>query len=136
MEGQGAKMGGGSVTIGVAGMHCAACVAAVERALRKVDGVTDARVNFASEKATVEFDPSFVTVAALEHAIEEAGYEPRATDPPGRLHTATVPVRRGLSLSRPVPRRVRNRVRDANRDTDAHVDAVRTFLYRRLQCGW
>jgi len=69
---------GGTVTIGVTGMHCAACVAAVERALKKVDGVSDARVNFASEKATVDFDPAFVTVETLEHAIEEAGYEPMA----------------------------------------------------------
>ncbi|HEY5997991.1 MAG TPA: heavy metal translocating P-type ATPase [bacterium] len=77
-----------SVTIGVAGMHCAACVAAVERALKKVDGVADARVNFASEKATVDFDPQLVTPKALEHAIAEAGYEPRAEAAGGALPDA------------------------------------------------
>ncbi len=83
-----AKSAPGSVTIGVAGMHCAACVAAVERALKKVDGVADARVNFASEKATIEFDPAFVTVAALEQAIAAAGYEPRAEGAGGALPSA------------------------------------------------
>ncbi|HWR97199.1 MAG TPA: heavy metal translocating P-type ATPase [Candidatus Methanoperedens sp.] len=67
-----------SATIGVAGMHCAACVAAVERALKKVDGVADARVNFASEKATIDFDPGLVSVAQLAQAITDAGYAPRA----------------------------------------------------------
>jgi Cu+-exporting ATPase len=67
-----------SVTIGVSGMHCAACVAAVERALGKVEGVAEAHVNFASEKATIDFDPSFVTVDRLEAAIRDAGYEPVA----------------------------------------------------------
>jgi Cu+-exporting ATPase len=75
----------GNATIGVAGMHCAACVAAVERALKKVDGVADARVNFASEKATIEFDPQLVTLEALEHAITEAGYEPRRDGAGGGL---------------------------------------------------
>jgi Cu+-exporting ATPase len=77
-----------SVTLGVAGMHCAACVAAVERALKKVDGVADARVNFASEKAQVDFDPAFVTVAALERAITDAGYEPLVDGSGGALPSA------------------------------------------------
>jgi Cu+-exporting ATPase len=57
-------------------MHCAACVAAVERALKKVDGVADARVNFASEKATIDFDPQLVTLEALDAAVSDAGYTP------------------------------------------------------------
>jgi len=70
----------GSVIIGVTGMHCAACVGAVERALGKVDGVSDARVNFASGKASVDFDPQQVSLAKLETAIRDAGYEPVAED--------------------------------------------------------
>ena len=50
--------------------------AAVERALEKVDGVSDARVNFASGKASVDFDPQLVTLGRLESAIRDAGYEP------------------------------------------------------------
>ena len=70
----------GSVTISVTGMHCAACVGAVERALEKVEGVSDARVNFASGKASVDFDPQLVSLQSLETAIRDAGYEPAAQD--------------------------------------------------------
>jgi Cu+-exporting ATPase len=88
MSGGEAKSARESATIGVAGMHCAACVAAVERALKKVEGVSDARVNFASEKATIDFDPQFVTLETLEHAIAEAGYEPRSEGAGGALPSA------------------------------------------------
>jgi len=66
-----------TLTIGVGGMTCASCVARVEKALKKVPGVSDANVNLASEKATVAFDPDTVEVASLLGAIEAAGYEPR-----------------------------------------------------------
>src|SRR5512137_1652651 len=88
MSGDESKPARESLTIGVAGMHCAACVAAVERALKKVEGVADARVNFASEKATVDFDPQLVTLASLEGAISDAGYEPRPEGSGGALPSA------------------------------------------------
>ena len=65
------------LTIGVEGMTCASCVARVERALKKVDGVADASVNLATERATVTFSPQEVEVDRLLGAIEAAGYEPR-----------------------------------------------------------
>ena len=43
------------VTLGISGMTCASCSAAVEKTLNKIDGV-DASVNLAMEKATIEFD--------------------------------------------------------------------------------
>ena len=65
------------LTIGVGGMTCASCVARVERALKKVPGVSEATVNLATEKATVSFTPNAVEVDSLLGAIEGAGYEPR-----------------------------------------------------------
>lgn len=65
------------LTIGVGGMTCASCVARVERALKKVPGVSDATVNLATEKATVRFASESVEVESLLGAIEDAGYEPR-----------------------------------------------------------
>ncbi len=65
------------LTIGVGGMTCASCVARVERALKKVEGVETATVNLATEKATVSFHPEHVEVEKLLGAIENAGYEPR-----------------------------------------------------------
>ncbi len=59
----------------IAGMTCATCVARNERALRKLDGVDDANVNFATEKATVVFDPSVLTAHDLVETVKKTGYD-------------------------------------------------------------
>ena len=46
--------------IRITGMTCATCAATVEKALAQTEGVAQARVNFASEKASVEYDPAKV----------------------------------------------------------------------------
>ena len=58
----------------ITGMHCASCAATIEESLSKVEGVSRAAVNFATEKAYVEFDPNKVSPEALEKAVKEAGY--------------------------------------------------------------
>jgi len=62
-----------TVDLAVTGMDCVNCAANVERALKKVDGVLDAQVNFASEHALVTLAPG-VTRQALVAAVEKAGY--------------------------------------------------------------
>jgi len=62
------------VTLPITGMHCANCVATVERSLKKAGGVSDAAVNFATEQATVSFDPATVKPADLVKQVEGAGY--------------------------------------------------------------
>ncbi|MBP9502969.1 MAG: copper-translocating P-type ATPase [Candidatus Promineofilum sp.] len=67
------------LTLPVIGMTCANCVAAVERNAKKVEGVTDAAVNFAAEKVTVTYDPDkagagAVTAQVIDR-IHRAGYE-------------------------------------------------------------
>jgi Cu+-exporting ATPase len=62
-------------TLPVRGMHCAACVGKVERALESVEGVADARVNLATEQATIDFDPARTGPEALRAAVAAAGYE-------------------------------------------------------------
>ncbi|MBX3143957.1 MAG: copper-translocating P-type ATPase [Trueperaceae bacterium] len=59
----------------VSGMTCANCVLRVERALKRVDGVVDATVNLATERATVRYTPVAATQASLEEAIRAAGYD-------------------------------------------------------------
>jgi P-type Cu+ transporter len=63
-------------TIPVKGMHCAGCVATIERALRSVPGVVEAQVNLATEQATVAYVPTSVEASTLRQAITRAGYEP------------------------------------------------------------
>jgi len=62
-------------TLSVGGMHCAACSARVEKALRKLEGVENASVNLATEKATVVFNPQTLRLSAIKEAIVNAGYE-------------------------------------------------------------
>ncbi|MDD1750523.1 MAG: copper ion binding protein, partial [Methanothrix sp.] len=59
----------------VAGMVCAACTAAIEKALRNLEGVTFARVNLGTETASVEYDPEKLRLADLEKAIRDTGYD-------------------------------------------------------------
>jgi P-type Cu+ transporter len=61
-------------TFSVSGMTCASCVGRVEKALEKVPGVLEARVNLANERATVEYLAGEVEPRDLEMAIEGAGY--------------------------------------------------------------
>ncbi len=63
------------VRLELEGMTCASCVARIERKLNKLEGV-DASVNFATEQATVHYEPS-VTVDELVHVVEAAGYGAR-----------------------------------------------------------
>ncbi|MEA4940658.1 MAG: heavy metal translocating P-type ATPase [Christensenella sp.] len=62
--------------LGVDGMTCASCSAAVERALKKLDGVTEASVNLATNRATFVYDPAKVKLAQVREAITKAGYTP------------------------------------------------------------
>jgi Cu+-exporting ATPase len=61
-------------TLAITGMHCANCAFTVERSLKKAEGVTDAAVNFATEQASVTFDPATVKPADLVKRVEDAGY--------------------------------------------------------------
>jgi len=61
-------------TMRVEGMHCASCVAAVEKALKNVAGVSDVAVNLAMENATVKFDIGSASSSDLAKAVDDAGY--------------------------------------------------------------
>jgi Cu+-exporting ATPase len=57
----------------IEGMTCASCAARIERKLNKLDGV-EASVNYATEQASVEFDPTRVELERLIRTIEAIGY--------------------------------------------------------------
>ena len=59
----------------IEGMTCAACAKAVERAAKKLDGVEEASVNLATEKLSISFDESKVSVDDIQKAVEKAGYK-------------------------------------------------------------
>ncbi len=61
-------------TFDIKGMHCASCVNVLERTLKKVEGVKDANVNLATNKATVHYN-DHTSEDALASAVKEKGYE-------------------------------------------------------------
>src|SRR5215208_4780283 len=87
----------------ITGMTCASCANRIERKLNKLDGVT-ASVNYATEKATVDYDDATVAPEQLIAAVEAAGYQAvppsadrdDATDPEV---DETAPLRRRLIVS-------------------------------------
>ncbi|HSR14046.1 MAG TPA: copper ion binding protein, partial [Thermodesulfobacteriota bacterium] len=71
------------LSISVGGISCAACVNRIEKRLSAMEGVSEARVNLATEKATVEFDPERLGKSAFREAIEDLGYEIRGFEEEG-----------------------------------------------------
>lgn len=64
------------ILIRIRGMHCVSCSKTIEKALKKEEGIFNANVNFAAEKAIIEYDPSKVSLERISEIIKEAGYEP------------------------------------------------------------
>ena len=62
-------------TISIVGMHCASCAVKIEKRLAMLDGVKQARVNYASEKAFLEYDPEETNISKIKKTIESLGYK-------------------------------------------------------------
>jgi len=76
-------------TLPIEGMSCASCVAKVEKALQKVPGVVSANVNFATEKATVKYQPNVANVDAMKEAVRNIGYDVREEKKEHKHHQGT-----------------------------------------------
>jgi Cu+-exporting ATPase len=63
-----------NITLPVTGMTCANCALNIQRSLKKVTGVKEANVNFATEQASVSFDLEKVQIKDLTDTIHDAGY--------------------------------------------------------------
>ena len=93
------------VELPITGMTCASCANRIERKLNTLDGVT-ASVNYATEKATVEYDAGAVEPEQLVAAVEAAGYqavlpadEPTTDEPTTDEADETAPLRQRLLVS-------------------------------------
>ena len=62
------------VVLDIAGMTCATCAQTIEKRLPKLNGVIYASINFAAEKAIIDYDPDVVDQKAIEGSIAEVGY--------------------------------------------------------------
>jgi P-type Cu+ transporter len=92
------------VDLPIEGMTCASCANRIERSLNDVDGVT-ATVNYATERATVQYDPAAVEPEQLLGAVQAAGYSAQLPSTGEAAHEAesaedpTAPLRRRLLIS-------------------------------------
>src|SRR3954464_2568811 len=111
-----------SCTLDIGGMTCASCVGRVEKALNRVDGVTTAEVNLATEAATVRFDPARVGLAELTAAVTRAGY------------TATPRREAHLTAERPAERPEAG-AGGPDDDGDAHLTALKRKWQITLATG-
>jgi P-type Cu+ transporter len=119
-----------SVTLPVTGMTCAACAANIERALTRAPGIASVGVNYATNRATVTFDPAILSVPAIVEAIRDVGYDVVET-------TAKTPdTRDGHQQSAPVDSRASRTDPEALEDAEARVrEADYRVLRRRFVVG-
>ncbi len=85
-------------TFNIKGMHCASCVTVIEKSLKKIDGISDANVNLATEKATVTFDNKKVNNQQIFSAVENSGYKASIQDEDS--HTHHLKEERGAELKK------------------------------------
>ena len=87
----------------VEGMTCAACVARVEKSLKKIGGVSNATVNLAAETVRIEYDAETVSLDAIANRLHESGYELIIKKEPynvsERLHDREIDIRRDFFIS-------------------------------------
>jgi len=74
------------IELPVEGMSCASCATRIERKLNRLDGV-HATVNYATERATVEYDPALAGTELIADTIEQTGYHAVLTPAGGRSET-------------------------------------------------
>ncbi len=63
-----------SAQIAVSGMSCPACADKIQTMLEKLEGVSTAKVSVTEGRAHVEYDPTLITVAAMESEISKLGF--------------------------------------------------------------
>src|SRR3954462_15798135 len=107
-------MGKARIVLPIEGMTCASCAATVQEALAGATGVSSAGVNFATNKAAVEYDAGQTNVAQLIKMVREAGYncgKASVTFGIVYLHYApsVTPLERSLSRVNGVIRAVANK---------------------------
>lgn len=68
--------------IAVSGMFCSSCAAAVEKALKSLNGVTEARADVKSDQVRVRYDGKKVTPRQMVETIRKAGYQARRDGEP------------------------------------------------------
>lgn len=70
------------VTVPIKGMHCASCALMIEKTLSKTEGVKEVKVNYGTEKASIEYDKDKVSLTKMSDLLKPFGYEFIESEPP------------------------------------------------------
>ncbi len=108
--------------LSISGMSCAACVRRVEQGLADLKGVSSAEVNFATQKATVAYDPTEVDTAQMAVRVKDLGYEVIAQETAGSAPSERTLVSIGGMTCAACVRRVENVLQGVEGVTDASVN--------------
>ncbi|MFA5301051.1 MAG: cation transporter, partial [Lutibacter sp.] len=60
--------------IKIKGMDCASCASVIEMGLKKTKGIISININYANEKAYVQFDPAIISLEKIKKLIKDSGY--------------------------------------------------------------
>jgi len=104
----------------ISGMSCASCVARIEKGLFQIHGVSEAKVNFAAEKATVVYNPTQVKPSDIVQMVNDLGYE-------AKTQKAVLPVQ-GMSCASCV-----NRVQTALNEVPGVLEATVNFATEKAR---
>ena len=63
------------ITVPIKGMHCASCALVIEKTLSKTEGVSEAKVNYGTEKVSIEYDKDKISLEKMSDLIKPYGYE-------------------------------------------------------------
>lgn len=125
------------VTFIVRGMTCADCVRRLEEGLLQTHGVRKAAVNFATEKAHVEYETGIVDINALQNKVRDLGYEAFVDVSESASPTDKVTISVGGMTCAACVRRVENALKNVEGVQDAGVNlaTARATITHALQWG-
>ncbi|MGA1864485.1 MAG: heavy metal translocating P-type ATPase [bacterium] len=110
------------VTLNISGMTCAVCVRRIEKGLQGLEGVKSASVNFASEKAMVEYDPAIITPDAMIRKVKDTGYEVVGVEKSGEGPIGKTTISVGGMTCAACVRRVESALKSVDGVIDAPVN--------------
>ena len=117
-------------------MTCADCVRRIEEGLNRTPGVYAATVNFASEKAHIEFEPAEVDVEALQNKVRDLGYEAFVEDAGFAAGPGKVTVSVGGMTCAACVRRVENALKEVAGVTEANVNLATSRATVTHSANW
>jgi len=86
------------ITISIKGMHCASCASVIEKTLSKADGIKEIKVNYGTEKATIEYDKDRITLIQMRELLKPFGYDFIGVDIQQKIPSYTIDINKSTQI--------------------------------------